>query len=227
MIFFAWGYFLDYLERNYGIVKERMIYQMECSLALGRKLIDSELDTGILNFIVRPIVKAFYDYWAQHDARKGTLKQINITLEAVKKLLLNGNSEEHFNKITEENFPSFLKYDQVTFQCSKHHKNYEKLKDNSKDTFINYLKEVKTFLEVKEDVKDYGDLCRAAFKTKEIASRNLMKQLKLTENGIKIIEDDPSILSIPTGKKIIIKALRKGFEATKKEFLEAIDDTYI
>ena len=97
---------------------------------------------------------------------------------------------------------------------------------SSKNTFINYLKEVKTFLEVKEDVKDYGDLCRAAFKTKEIASRNLMGQLDLTENGIKIIEEDPSILSLPTGKKIIIKALRKGFEATKNEFIEAIDDTY-
>ena len=227
VIFFTWGSFLDYLERNYSIVKERMIYQMEHSLALGRKLIDSELDTGILNFIVRPLVKAFYDYWAQHDARKGTLKQINISLEAGKKLLLNGNSEESFNNIIEEKFPDFFKFDQVTFQCSKHHKNYEKLKNNSKDTFINYLKEIKTFLEVNEDVKDYGDLCRAAFKTKEIAISNLMKQLEYTENGIKIIEDDPSILSLPTGKKIIIKALRSGFEATKKEFIEAIGDTYI
>lgn len=218
---------MDYLERNYGIVKERMIFQMENSLALGRKLIDSELDTGLLNFIVRPIVKAFYDYWAQHDARKGTLKQINISLEAGKKLLLNGNSEESFNNIIEEKFPDFLENDQVTYQCNKRHKNYEKLKKNSKDTFINYLKEVKTFLEVKEDVKDYGELCRVCFKTKEIATSNLMKQLELTENGIKIIEEDPSILSVPTGKKIIIKALRKGFELTKNEFVEAIDDTYI
>ena len=54
-----------------------------------------------------------------------------------------------------------------------------------------------------------------------------MKQLEIVENGIKIIEDDPSILSLPTGKKIIIKALRKGFELTKNEFIEAIDDTYI
>ena len=41
-----------------------MTQQMEQSLKLGRKLIDTELDTGILNFIVRPVVKAFYDYWA-------------------------------------------------------------------------------------------------------------------------------------------------------------------
>ena len=217
---------MDYLEQNYRILKERMIQQMEESLKFGRKLIDTELDTGILNFIVRPVVKAFYDYWAQHDARKGTLKQINITLDAGKKLLFNGNSEESFNRIIEENFPLYLKGDQVTYQCSKNHRNYEKLKENARETFINYLREVKTFLGVEEHVNDYVDLAKSAFTSKELASKNLKKQLEFTERGISIIEDDPSILSLPAGKKIIIKALRKGFEETKKGFLEAIEETY-
>ena len=203
-----------------------MIQQMEQSLKLGRKLIDTELDTGILNFIIRPIVKAFYDYWAQHDARKGTLKQIDITLDAGRQLLLNGNSEESFNRIVEEFFPKFLKGDQVTYQCSKKHRNYEKLKENSRETFINYLREVKTFLGVEEHVNDYSDLARSAFKSKEIATKNLKKQLEFTERGISIIEDDPSILSLPAGKKIIVKSLRKGFEESKKDFLKAIDETY-
>ena len=203
-----------------------MIQQMEKSLAFGRTLIDTELDTGFLNFIVRPVVKAFYDYWAEHDARKGTLKQIDLTLEAGKKLLLNGNSEESFNNIVEDYFPKYLKGDQVTYQCSKHHKNYEKLKENTKETFINYLKEIRTFLGVEEDVKDYSDLARFAFKSKELATKNLMKQLEFTDKSIRIIEEDPTILSLPAGKKIIIKALRKGFEETKKEFLEGIDEAY-
>jgi len=214
------------VERNSEIVKERMIQQMEETLRKGRKLIDTELDTGILNFIVRPVVKAFYDYWAQHDARKGTLKQIDITLDAGKQLLLNGNSEESFNRIVNEFFPKYLKGDQVTYQCSKNHRNYEILKENSRETFINYLREVKTFLGVEEHVNDYSDLARSAFKTKEIATKNLKKQLEFTERGISIIEDDPSILSLPAGKKIIIKSLRKGFEESKKDFLKAIDETY-
>jgi uncharacterized lipoprotein YehR (DUF1307 family) len=217
---------VEHVDRNYEIIKERMIQQMEESLKKGRKLIDTELDTGILNFIVRPVVKAFYDFWAMHDARKGTLKQIEVTLGAGKQLLLNGNSEEGFNNIVDEYFPKYLKGDQVTYQCSKHHKNYDKLKDNAKETFINYLEEVRTFLSVEEDVKEYTDLARVAFKTKEIATTNLMKQLEFTEKGIKIIEKDPSILSLPAGKKIIIRALRKGFEETRKEFLESIDDTF-
>jgi len=203
-----------------------MIQQMEQSLKLGRKLIDTELDTGILNFIVRPIVKAFYDYWAQHDARKGTLKQIDITLDAGKQLLLNGNSEESFNRIIEEFFPKFLKGDQVTYQCSKKHRNYEKLKENSRETFINYLREVKTFLSVEEHVNDYTDLAKGAFKSKEIATKNLKKQLEFTERGISIIEEDPSILSIPVAKMVIVKSLRKGFEESKKDFFKGIDETY-
>ena len=217
---------MEYIDKNYNIIKERMIQQMEKSLAFGRTLIDTELDTGFLNFIVRPVVKAFYDYWAEHDARKGTLKQIDLTLEAGKKLLLNGNSEESFNNIVEDYFPKYLKGDQVTYQCSKHHKNYEKLKENTKETFINYLKEIRTFLGVEEDVKDYSDLARFAFKSKELATKNLMKQLEFTDKSIRIIEEDPTILSLPAGKKIIIKALRKGFEETKKEFLEGIDEAY-
>ena len=203
-----------------------MIQQMEQSLEFGRKLIDTELDAGILNFIIRPVVKAFYDYWAMHDARKGTLKQIDLTLEAGKQLLLNGNSEESFNNVVEDYFPKYLKGDQVTYQCSKHHKNYNKLKENTKETFINYLKEIRTFLGVEEDVNDYSELARFAFKSKELATKNLMKQLEFTDKSIRIIEEDPTILSLPAGKKIIIRALRKGFEETKKEFLEAIDETY-
>ncbi|MHA1884033.1 MAG: hypothetical protein ACW96S_03190, partial [Promethearchaeota archaeon] len=81
---------MSYLERNFQLIKERMIQQMEISLKLGKNLIDTELDTGLLNFIVRPIVKSFYQYWAQNDARDGTLKQINLTLESGKRVLLNG-----------------------------------------------------------------------------------------------------------------------------------------
>ncbi|MFW9881494.1 MAG: hypothetical protein ACFFG0_51170, partial [Candidatus Thorarchaeota archaeon] len=87
---------MDYIERNYHLVKERMIQQMENSISLGRKLIDTELDTGLLNFIVKPIVKTFYDYWSRNDARSGTLKQIKITLDSGKQFLLNSKSKESY-----------------------------------------------------------------------------------------------------------------------------------
>ncbi|MEJ2294952.1 MAG: hypothetical protein P8Y23_09285 [Candidatus Lokiarchaeota archaeon] len=217
---------MEYVERNYHLVQERMIEQMEDSLKLGRRLIDTELDAGWFNFVIKPIVKTFYDYWTQHEAKVGTLKQIKIALESGKELVLNGNSEEGLNKIVEKNFPKFLKYDQTTYQCDKNHKNYSQLEQITRETFINYVEKVVAFLQVEDKVNDYGDLCRRAFKNKEYAKENLMKQLDHTDESITLIEKDPSILSVPVGKRIIIKALRKGFEETKKEFIKAINETY-
>ena len=217
---------MEYIERNYHLVQERMIEQMEESLKLGRKLIDTELDAGWFNFVLKPIIKAFYDYRTQNEAKVGTLKQIEIALESGKELLLNGNSEEGLQRIIEKNFPKFLKYDQTTYQCSKSHKNYPHLEEITRETFINYVKKVVAFLQVQEEVKDYGDLCRSAFKDKDFAKENLMKQMEYTDKSISLIEKDPSILSVPVGKRIIIKVLRRGFEETKKEFIKSINETY-
>jgi len=217
---------LNHIDRNYQLVKERMIEQMENSLALGRRLIDTELDTGLLNFIIKPIVKSFYDYWANNEAKSGTLKQIKITLEAGKQLVLNGITDQNFNNIIEQNFPKYFKNDQTSRMGNSGHKNFERFKQNAKETFTSYLKELVKLLEVPDDVENYGDLCRVAFNSKELAEENLMRQLEFTEKGIKIVEEDPSILKVPVGRKIIVKALRRGFELTKKEFIEAINDTY-
>ena len=217
---------LAYIDRNMEIVRERMVDQMEQSFDLGRKLIDTELDTGMLNFVVKPIIKTFYDYWSQHDARSGTLSQIEVALNAGKEIILKGGSEEIFQEVFNETFPDYLKGDQTYRQCSKRHRNFERLKEVAKNTYLNYLKEVVSLLKVEEDINDYGELCTYAYKTKEEATKNLLNQLEFTDKAIGIVEEDPSILNIPFGRKIILKTLRKGFEATKKDFLFAIDDTY-
>ena len=217
---------MNYLERNYDIVKERMIQQMENSIVLGRKLIDTALDTGLLNFIIKPLVKIFYDNWAQNDVRDNTLKQINLTLDTGIELLKNGATDDNFDRVVNESLPKYIEADQTSLQCSKKHKNYDRIIKVAKDTFINYLKEVVKFLDVKEDVEDYGDLCRIAFNTKEVAEQNLMKQLEFTERGIKIVEEDLNILKLPIGRKIIVKALRRGFERTKAEFIKSLNETY-
>ncbi|MHA1293604.1 MAG: hypothetical protein ACTSQJ_13175 [Promethearchaeota archaeon] len=218
---------MDYVERNYRIIEKTMISQMERSFEIGRKLIDSELDAGLFNFVVKPIVKTFYNWWTDKDARTGTLQQIKITLDSGKELLNNGNSEEKFGKIVEENFPLYLKGDQTYRQCKKNHKNYKKLKEITKQCFITQLKETIELLKInKENVNSYDDLCKEVFKTKENAFESLIQQLNYNEEGIKIVESDPTILKIPTGRKIIVKTLRKGFEITKKELIENLNQTF-
>ncbi|MFX1328272.1 MAG: hypothetical protein ACFE91_09015 [Promethearchaeota archaeon] len=218
---------MDFIERNYGILEKRMIEQMETSLNYGKELIDSELDIGALNVVVKPIIKSFYNYWSDKDAKVGTLIQIRVTLDSAKEFLMNGDDlKERLDRIIDRNFPIYLKHDQTDKQCKKNHHNYQKLKEVTKKCFITQVEETLLFLKVNEDIKNYSDLSRAAFKSKEKAYQALKRQLDYNEEGIAIVEKDDSILKVPTGKKIILEVLRKGFELTKQKLLEELDQIF-
>ncbi|TXT55617.1 MAG: hypothetical protein BAJALOKI1v1_2000003 [Promethearchaeota archaeon] len=216
---------MSHIERNYNILKEKMINQMETALTFGKKLIDSELDAGLLNFVVKPVVKAFYNYWCDKDARTGTKKQIKLVLDLGKRLVING-SQDTFEKLIEDNFQEYLQGDQTYLRCNKNHRDFTKLREITKECFISQVEGAVKFLEVQDAAEDYDDLTRSAFKTKEEAYDILSKQLDYHDKGIKIVERDPEILDVPTGKKIIINILRKGFEQTKKELVERLNTVY-
>ncbi|MFW9826770.1 MAG: hypothetical protein ACFFEY_04010 [Candidatus Thorarchaeota archaeon] len=218
---------MEYLNRNYKLVEKRMIEQMETSLNYGKELIDSEVDIGSLNFMLKPIIKSFYKYWSDKEAKKGTLEQIRITLDSAKEFIINGDgSKDHLDSIIARNFPVYLENDQTDIQCKKDHKNYKILKEVTKKCFITQVEETILFLTVKEDVNDYNQLSRAAFNSKENAYQALKRQLDYNDEGISIVEKDDSILKVPLGKNIILKVLRMGFEMTKKNLIEELDEIF-
>ena len=215
---------MSHILRNYKIVEEKMISQTDLSLGYGESLIDSELNAGAFNFVVKPIVKAFYKLWSDNNARVGTLKQIKIALDSAKTLVENGEiTKEKFDEVINKNFPNYLENDQTDKQCKKNHKDYEKLKEITRKSFISQVEECALFLNIKEDVKNYDELSRAAFKTKEKAYEALKRQLDFNEDGIAIVEQDDTILNVPAGKNIIVSVLRKGFELTKQKLIEELD----
>ncbi len=215
---------MSYIQRNYNIVEQKMIAQTDLSLGYGRDLIDSELNVGFLNFVIKPIVKSFYQHWSDNEARVGTLIQIKIALDSAKLLIENGDiSKEKFDDVINRNFSNYLKNDQTDRQCKKNHKHYKKLKEITKQLFISQLEECILFLQVKEEVKDYNELSRATFQTKEKALQALMRQLDFNDEGIAIVEQDDTIIDVPAGRNIIVRVLRKGFELTKKKLIEELD----
>jgi transcriptional regulator with PAS, ATPase and Fis domain len=215
---------MSYIQRNYNIVEQKMIAQTDLSLGYGRDLIDSELNVGLLNFVIKPIVKSFYKHWSDNEARVGTLKQIHITLDSAKLLIENGTiSKEKFDDVINRKFPSYLENDQTDRQCKKNHKHYKKLKEITKKSFISQVEECILFLQVKEVIKDYNELSRATFKSKEKALQALMRQLDFNDEGIAIVEQDDTIIDVPAGRNIIVKVLRKAFELTKKKLIEELD----
>ena len=218
---------MDVIERNYKILEKRMIEQMDISLNFGKSLIDTELDIGALNIIVKPIVKSFYKSWSDKDARVGTLEQIRVTLNTAKEFIINGDgSKEQFDRIISRKFPIYLENDQTDKQCKKNHRNYKKLEEVTKKCFITQVEESMLFLKVDQDVNNYRELSRATFKTQEKAYQALKRQLDYNEQGISIVESDDSILKVPMGKNIILTVLRKGFELTKEKLLEELDEIF-
>ncbi|HEC37052.1 hypothetical protein LCGC14_0623270 [marine sediment metagenome] len=217
---------MDVIERNYKILEEKMIDQMQRSLNYGKELIDSELDSG-LYILIRPIVKSFFKYWSDNDAKVGTMEQIKLTLNAAKELLANGgDTREHFDKIINDNFPKYLENDQTDRQCKKSHRNYDKLKEVTKKSFISQVEESLLFLKAEGEINDYDDLTRVTFKTKDKAYLALQRQLDLNEEGILIVQDDLNILKVPVGKKIIIKVLKEGFNLTKKQLIQDLNNAF-
>ena len=218
---------MEHVERNYKLIYNRMIEQMDKSLGYGKMYVESELNAGVFNFIVKPIVKSFYQYWSDKEARVGTLEQINITLNTARKLLLNGGvTEEKFDREIESTLQIYLKNDQTTSQCKKHHKNYNKLLNISKDIYVSSVKEAIVMLSVKEDVQTYDELSKVAFKTKENAYRALKIQLDYNEAGIALVEEDETILKVAAGRDIITRVLRKGFEHTKEALIQDLDEIF-
>ncbi|MHA1671137.1 MAG: hypothetical protein ACTSV5_11265 [Promethearchaeota archaeon] len=218
---------MEHVERNYILIQKRMIHQMNVSLGYGKEILYSELNAGVLNFVVKPIVTSFYKHWSDKDAKVGTVEQIRLSLDSARSMILNGGySEKKFNEIIEKKFNAYLENDQTTRQCKKSHKNYSKLKAISKQLFTSQVEESLILLDVKEDVNTYNELSRVAYKTKEKAYQALKKQLDLNENGIKIVEEDDNILKVAVGKNMIISTLRKGFELTKQKLIEELDEIF-
>lgn len=201
---------------------------MEVSLGFGKNLLDTELDAGMFNFVVKPVVKSFYNYWSNKDAKIGTLEQIKVTLDTAKAIVRNGEvPKEEYEKLINKNFTIYLENDQTDRQCDKKHKNYQKLKEITKKCFITQVEESILFLSVQEDVSNYDQLSRIAFKNdKTKAYFALKRQLDYNEAGIEIVEQDNSILKVPTGRNIIVSVLRKGFELTKQKLLEDLDSVF-
>lgn len=217
----------DIIERNYQFIKEKMLEQMHDAIDTGKKLIDSDYNGGLFDFITKPIVKTFYSYWSNKDLKDGTLIQIKTTLDAAKKLILNGGSTEAFNNAIETTFPKYLSGDQTDRQCKKHHRNYKKLREINKKTYIAQIKGAVDLLKVKEDAKSYNDLVRIVYKEREVARVSLTEQLDYTGECIEIVARDPSILNVPTAKKLIVKVLQKGFEQTRVRMNMDLDEIFI
>lgn len=215
---------MNYIDRNYEIVKKQFAKTIDHRIAYGKELIDDELSSSLLDVIAKPIVQAFYKSWSK-DSRKECLEQVDIVLKSARELL---NNETALDDIFEENsiFENYLKGDQFAKMSNKKHENYPKLIAILKSVFVSEIKSSAILIQIKDDVKDYNALVRAAFTNKTEAHNALIEQLDFYDQCLNLLKEDLSMLKFPSGKKRIFKVMQVGAQESRKEFLRDLEDIY-
>lgn len=218
------------LSRNYRLIEQKMKAQTTASLNYGSEIIEQDLKKqGFLTgLFVKPAVKFFYEHYAKNKLKKSAITQLYITLDTAQEIVERDLEEDEpaFRGVIDTHFPDYLENDSNVVYCKSKHANYPKLERLTRETFISQVSRVVKLLKVEQPAETYDDLIQFTFETREEARDALMEQLNFTEAGIATVESDPSILDIPTAKKLILRVLRKGFEQTKTQFLRDLETLY-
>jgi hypothetical protein len=217
----------ELLNRNTEILRNNLIEEMHNSLNVGNIYIDKELDGAAI--LIRPIVKLFYNTLVKNDLEKGTLITINGIIKMARQMILDDVKEEsdEFYARLDEKFPAYLKNDQTARQCKKDHSNFKKCADNLRNTFKwQVIPTMQMMRNEDPNIIDYPTLARSTFKTADGAKEILMKQIDSMNYGLKIVESDLSIINISTGREIIMRVLRQGFDHKVRDFINQIDEIF-
>ncbi|OLS15389.1 MAG: hypothetical protein RBG13Loki_0982 [Promethearchaeota archaeon CR_4] len=212
------------VERNYRIVEERLLVQAETSLNFAEELIDEEFKGG-LSSILRPAVKMFYTLFAKKNLKEAVVKQIYIILDTAKELFLTDKrpDDPDFQELALKNVREYIKNDPNVLYCKKKHPNFHRLIENVEKEFLFRVKNTWVLLGINGDFNGYTELCRKAYKTRDVVRETMIHQMDISDREIRIIESDQSILEVPAAKSLIMHILRNMYEQSRAQFLRDID----
>lgn len=216
----------ELFKRNEKLIKNRLELQVDLGLDKGKDCIEKELK-GLFNIFIKPVVKTFYDQVVRKAMAEGSRKQIEVLLAAAVEV---ATKQKSIDVVIDKYFEKYVESDQTSRQLKKKHKNYSWILENTKKIFIAQIEPLTQLLRCEcennlsgEKVTTYDDLAVATFKDREITRKALTNSLKLMDDGLKKIEQDPSILNIAVGSKILLKVLRSGFQETWEDLEQHID----
>jgi hypothetical protein len=212
------------LGRNIALIRARMLHQLETSLKKGSEYIDQELE-GPQNFLMRPIIRGFYDTFVKPILRDGSKGNLELDIECAKELIL--DPSKTIEQIIDKNAPRYFKNDQTARFANKNNKNYKWFVENVKNTFRAQVKHMVEALKCETpNVKTYDELMIATYKTKDSARVALEEQILHMERGIEKIQSDPNVMDISVGKDLITRVLVRGLKDTKAELLAGVDEVF-
>ncbi len=212
-----------YLDRNTELVRKRLIKQVKISLDKGNKFIDKEMSSN-LYALVKPVIKFFFNEVKRKDMESGSFKQIDLSIQAAKDVILEGISLEI---AIGRYFQAYLRADQTYQTLKKKHRNYTKLVNNTKDVYREQVKPLIDLLQNdSDDMQTYEQLAKNTFKTKDKTLKALTGQFEYMGQGLKWIKEDLTIINLPMGRDILYKILIQGYQETVNELVSETEAMY-
>ncbi len=212
----------DHVQANLKIIRAEMFQVLDQGLHALRDLIKKEFP-DFLHRVGMPII---YDFIVKGTLKKNTRKQIDVVL---KHALRYDGTLTTLETIVTDTFQEYYKYDITNQHCDHNHPKFPEVEEIIKLCYRARISSVGQLLQY-QGAKDYDELIRAVFKTKEMTRSALEEHYIITDKAIDLIEQYPELVRHDFFNKVYwarnIRIIRASYEYAQKYFLEKLDKLF-
>ncbi len=178
------------------------------------------------DFLHRVGMPIIYDFVVKGALKKNTRKQIDVVL---KHALRYDGTLTTLDTIVTETFQEYYKYDITNQHCDHNHPKFSEVEEIIKLCYRARISSVGQLLQY-QGAKDYDELIRNVFKTREQTRMALEEHYIITDKAIDLIEQYPELVRHDFLNKVYwarnIRIIRASYEYAQKYLLEKLDKLF-
>lgn len=207
------------IERNKELVEKEFYHLIEEGIKHTEEQIGN-LFKGRWSFILNPLAKVVFSWFAIDRAKEAGLKQLRFALKCAEQCI-----NKSVPEVVNQYFSSYLKYNLVYLRSNHRHQDYPKLQELMKEGFKIRLILYSTILKAKG--KEYEELLKNAFPSKKEVVKLVEEQFKVVQSAQELVEEEPLLIKIPPlARKEILHILKSAYSEEKRLLLKRIDQIY-
>ncbi len=212
----------DHVRANMKIIRAEMYQVLDQGLDALRDLIKKEFP----DFIHKVGMPLIYDFIIKGMLKKNTRKQIDVVLKHA--IRYDGNINT-LDALVEETFQDYFQYDITNQHCDHNHPKFPEVEEIIKLCYRARISSVWQLSQY-QGAKDYDDLIRNVFKTRELTRSALEEHYIITDKAIDLIEQYPELVRHDFYNKVYwarnIRIIRASYEYAQKYLLEKLDKLF-
>lgn len=208
------------LEENLAIIRDEIISEIDRGLDFADKKI-ANIYTGMFSFVVNPLARIVFRYFAMKEARKRGLERVDLFINCIREAC---TSKKNIDKIVDENFEEFLNCNEVWIRRNPDHKRIAEFRRSLKEEFR--IQMIIFARVVCARGSSYSELVRNAYPERKELDELVERQFKIVEAQMRLAEEK-GLLRIPNAIKTeVTEIMRYVFDYAKSRIREKSDEIY-